>query len=389
MKFLKSVYRDDGVIMSENIPLFKINSDDRDVEAVTRVIRRGSYWAQGPEIQEFEGKVAEYIGRKHAVAFNSGTSAQFADLLAYQIEGKDVIVPSFTFISTVNTIILAGGNPVFADIEMETMGLDVEDVRKRLTHDTCAIVLVHFAGSPARDTRSLRDLALEKGIALIEDAAESFGASLDEEMIGTFGDSAMFSFCQNKVITTGEGGMILTDDDSHAKKLKLVRSHGREESRGDEYYSSTRAARYVDLGHNMRISTMLAALGLSQLDKVKDNIRRRQEIGRSYNEGLGNITEITVPSLAPGREHVFQLYSILLDSHDHRKLLKEHLDEHDIAAKIYFDPVHLEEVYKEIDTDLPVTLNISDRILSLPIYPTMKDEEVQTVLNTVKSFFKG
>jgi perosamine synthetase len=261
------------------IPLFKIHYDEDDIKAVSDIIKRGSYWAIGPEIEEFENKLAKYIGKKYAVVFNSGTSALHALLLTYNIKEEDeIIVPSFTFISTANTPLFVNAKPVFAEIEDQTYGLDIDDVKNKITEKTKAIILVHYAGQPARDTEELRELAQRHNLILIEDAAESLGARIGEKKVGTFGDAAMFSFCQNKIITTGEGGVILTDSREIADKLKLIRSHGRA-GKGN-YFSSSEKPSYVALGYNFRMPTMLASLGIYHLNKLDKILEMRRNIAK-------------------------------------------------------------------------------------------------------------
>ncbi|KDE54370.1 DegT/DnrJ/EryC1/StrS aminotransferase family protein, partial [Methanoculleus sp. MH98A] len=197
--------------MTWKIPLFKMYWDEDDVSAVSEAIRSGMNWAVGPNVSKFEEEIANYIGTKYCLTFNSGTSAIHAALLAHGVApGDEVIVPSFTFIATANTPQFVGAKPVFADIEETTFGLDPEDVVERITPKTRAIMPVHYGGCPCR-IQELREIADDHDLLLIEDAAEAFGASIRGRKVGTFGDSAMMSFCQNKVITTGEGGAIVTD----------------------------------------------------------------------------------------------------------------------------------------------------------------------------------
>ena len=217
------------------IPLFKIYWDNDDVEAIEQVIKRGSSWACGSEIEEFEKAITDYIGAKYCVTFNSGTSALHAAMLAYGIgPGDEVVVPSFTFIATANAPLFVGAKPVFADVDEETLGLNPQDVKRKITPKTKAIIAVHYGGCPCK-IEELRKIADAHKIILIEDAAEAMGAKVSGKMVGTIGHSAILSFCQNKVITTGEGGAVITDDEETYEKLKLleklkrVRSHGREE----------------------------------------------------------------------------------------------------------------------------------------------------------------
>ncbi len=213
--------------MDWKIPLFKIYWDEEDVKMATKSIQRGMFWAIGPNIERFENMLAEYTGRKYAVAFNSGTSALHAALLAYGIgEGDEVIVPSFTFIATANAPLFVGAKPVFADIEEKTFGLDLEDVLRKITPRTKAIIPVHYGGGACR-VEELSEIAREHNLLLIEDAAESLGATVGGKKVGRFGNCAILSFCANKVITTGEGGAAVTDSAETAEKLRLIRSHGR------------------------------------------------------------------------------------------------------------------------------------------------------------------
>ena len=255
------------------IPLFKIYWDEEDIEMVNNVIKRGAYWTTGPTTEEFEKMISEYVGSKYGVVFNSGTSALHSILLAYGIkEGDEVIVPSFTFISTANAPLFVGAKPIFADIEEKTFGLDPESVKEKITKKTKAIIPIHYGGGPCL-IRDLKAIAEDHNLILIEDVAESFGAKIKERNVGTFGDSAMFSFCQNKIITTGEGGAITTDSREIYEKLKLIRSHGRREN--SNYFTTSEYADYLTLGYNFRISDITAALGISQIRKIDEIIEMR------------------------------------------------------------------------------------------------------------------
>jgi len=261
--------------MGWKVPLYKIYWDDEDVKNVTETIKLGMFWAIGPNIKKFEEMVADYIGTKYALAFNSGTSALHAILFAYGIgEGDEVIVPSFTFIATANSVLFVGAKPVFADIEEKTCGLDPEDVKKRVSHKTKAIIPIHYGGLPCQ-VRELKEIAEDHGLLLMEDAAESIGASIYGRKVGSFGDTSMLSFCGNKVITTGEGGIVLTDSQEVDEKLKLLRSHGRLET--ENYFSSAKVMDYVTLGFNWRMSNITAALGVSQMKKLSEAIEMRRK----------------------------------------------------------------------------------------------------------------
>ena len=376
--------------MTWKIPLFKTYWDEEDIRSVTSVIKRGSYWATGPEIQAFENKIAEYVGTKYAVTFNSGTSALHALLLAYDIKhGEEIIVPSFTFMATANAPLFVGAKPVFAEIEDRIYGLDPEDVKERITAKTKAIMPIHYGGCPCL-IRELKGIAEDHKLLLIEDAAESLGAKIKDNKVGTFGDSAMLSFCQNKIITTGEGGAIVTDSKEIYEKIKLIRSHGRLETQ--DYFTSTGYMDYVTLGYNFRMPTMIAALGVSQIKKIDKVIEMRRERAEYMTEKLSKIKEITLPIPPPDYFHVYQMYAIRINENLRDDLMK-YLSERGIMTKVYFPPVHLTHFYRTkfgYDRgELPITEEISDQVLSLPLYPTLTEKEIDYITEKIDNFLEG
>ena len=376
--------------MTWKLPLFKTYWDEEDLKNVTKVIKRGSYWATGSEIKEFEKKIAEYVGAKYAITFNSGTSALHALLLAYDLkQGDEVIVPSFTFIATANAPLFVGAKPVFAEIEDRTYGLDPEDVKKRITPKTKAIIPIHYGGCPCL-IRELKEIAEDRNLLLIEDAAESLGAKINDKKVGTFGDSAMFSFCQNKVISTGEGGAITTDSKEVYEKLKLIRSHGRLETQ--DYFSSTEYMDYITLGYNFRMPTMNAALGLSQLKKIDKVIKMRRDKAEYMTKKLSRIKEITLPTAPPDYFHVYQMYTIRIDgTRQIKDRLIQYLGDKGISTKVYFEPVHLSYFYKNKfgfkRGDLPVTERLSDQVLTFHTHPLLKNEEIDYISEEIDKFF--
>jgi perosamine synthetase len=374
--------------MTPNIPLFKIYSDDQDVEAIKKVITSGMNWAIGSEVSTFEQKIAEYIGASHCAVFNSGTSALHAIMLAYDVQNNDeVIVPSLTFIATANAPLFVQGKPIFADIEEKTLGLDPEDVKEKITSKTKIIMPVHYGGCPAQ-IRALQEIAADHNLRLIEDAAESFGAKIGDKMTGSFGHSGMLSFCQNKIITTGEGGAIVTDSKEIYEQLLLVRSHGRKDDKS--YFTDPFSSNYVKLGYNLRLSNIMAALGISQIEKVEKIIKKRLKVANNYIEGLKGIEELILPTKSTNERHVFQLFSIRVKN-GFRDELIDFLRTNGISSKVYFPPIHSTYFYKEqmeYKVHLPVTEKISKEILSIPIYPTMTGEEQKYVIKKIHEFFE-
>lgn len=375
--------------MAWNIPLFKIYSDENDIRYVTNVLKRSSYWTSGPEIRGFEDKISEYVGTKYAITFNSGTSATHALLLAYGIkEGDEVIVPSFSFISTANAPLFVGAKPVFADIEEKTSGLDPEDLKEKITPKCKAIMPIHYAGCPCL-IEEIKEIAEDHNLLLFEDAAESFGAKLSGKMTGTFGDAGILSFCQNKVITTGEGGALVTDSGELYEKLKLIRSHGRLET-GD-YFSSAENMEYVSLGYNFRLSSLSAALGISQLKKAGEIISMRRKNSAYMNEKLSHLNGVTIPDLGDEFYHVYQLYSIRVNENIRDSLIN-HLVENGISSKIYFSPIHLTSFYKKTfgytNGQLPVTENVSRETLTLPMFPELSKSEMDYIVETISNYIE-
>jgi dTDP-4-amino-4,6-dideoxygalactose transaminase len=300
-------------------------------------------------------------------------------------KNDEVIVPSFTFIATANAPLFVGAKPVFADIDDATYGLDPEDVNERISKKTKAIMPIHYGGCPCR-IRELREIADDNNLLLIEDAAESFGAKVQDQMTGSFGESAMLSFCQNKIITTGEGGAIVTDSRDIYEKLKLIRSHGRLETA--DYFSTTATMDYITLGYNFRISSITAALGRSQLRKVEKIISQRRSDSHYYVQHLQSLMqEIHIPQAPEGYFSVCQLFSILAKQRDG---LMKYLADKGIMTKIYFSPVHKTQFYQKTlgyTCTLPITEKISNNIISLPFYPGITKDEMQRVVDTIRSFY--
>lgn len=379
--------------MKWKIPLFKMYWDTQDITAVTKVIKRASYWTMGPEIQTLEDAIAGFLGKKQGISFNSGTSALHALLLAYDIKnGDEVIVPSFTFIATANVVVLTGATPVFADIEPKSYALDPEDVKEKITNKTKAILPIHYGGSPCKEIKALTEIAKDHHLLFIEDACESLGAEIHSQKVGTFSDAAVFSFCQNKVITAGEGGLAVTDSTMVAEKLRLIRSHGRIESK-QGYFSSTQDLDYILAGYNYRLPSINAALVLSQFKKFKKIIKMRREKAAYYTKKLSTLSSIQTPTETAGEHHVYQLYTIELPNKKIRDGLQQHLTKAGIMTKIYFEPIHLKKFYtKEFNykkNDLPLTEAISEKVLTLPLYPTITKREMDYVVSTIRKWCKN
>ena len=374
------------------IPLYKIYWDEEDVNGVVETIKRGMFWAIGPNVEKFEEIVADYVGAKYAVAFNSGTSALHAILLAYDIkEGDEVIVPSFTFIATANCVLFVRATPVFAEIEEKTCGLNPEDVKERISSKTKAIMPIHYGGLPCQ-IRELKEVADDYNLLLIEDAAESLGAHINGKKVGSFGHAGMISFCGNKVITTGEGGIITTDSKDICERLKLIRSHGRQEI--EDYFTSTKTMDYVTLGYNWRMSNITATVGISQVKKLDKVVEMRRRNAAHMTEKISKIDGIEPPNPPKGYFHIYQMYTIKISrGREIRDGLKNYLAEKGVMTKMYFPPVHLTRFYRKKfgfkGGELPVTEKLSKQVLTLPMYPTLTTSEMDYIIENTRNFMEN
>jgi dTDP-4-amino-4,6-dideoxygalactose transaminase len=373
------------------IPLYKAFTDANDVRRVASVVRRGMNWAIGPEVAEFEREVASYVGRKHAVSFNSGTSALHATMMALKVkQGDEVVVPSFTFIATANAALFVGASPVFADIERVTYGLDPESVGKVITRKTRAVVPTHIGGIVCRYAGELERLGRERKLLVVEDACEALGATAKGRKGGTYGDASVLSFCANKLISTGEGGMVLTDRKDVYERLKLVASHGRSDK--VPYFTSSFPPDYVQLGYNWRVSSMTAALGISQMRKLDRAIQLRRQVARALTSRFSRMDGIEPPGEPQGYLHTYQMYTVKVRAgRSVRDGLNGHLSSRGITSKVYFDPIHRSRFYKGILRGriprLPVTDWVSARVLTIPVYPRMSRKEVDYVADSVEEYF--
>ena len=322
------------------------------------------------------------------MTFNSGTSAGHAALLALNINSGDVLVPSFTFIATANWPLMVNAKPKFVDIDEKRFGMDPQSLDKKISKNTKAIIPIHYGGLPC-EINELKKISLNKNIPLIEDCAEALGTKINGKSVGTYGKISIFSFAPNKILTTGEGGAICTNSKNLFEKLKLIRSHGRELN--NNYFKTNQQANYTSIGYNWRMSSITAALGNSQFNKIDKILRLRKKYARIYDQQFKKIEQITTPFVSDNEEHVYQLYTIRLENQKIRNKLQQYLTKKRIMTKIFFDPIHLSNFYKKLGYEknqLPVTQKISKTILSLPIFPGLKKEEISYVYNSVKEFFE-
>lgn len=371
------------------IPLYKAYVEKDDFSNIKKIIERKMYWAIGPEIEKFEKDLSHFCGVKYSVTFNSGTSALHASLLALKIlRGSEILVPSFTFISTANAPLMINSVPKFVDIEKERLGMDPLEINSSISKKTSAVIPIHFAGLPCKIDK-IKEITDDSKLFLIEDAAEALGSRIKNRLVGTFGDLAIFSFAGNKVLTTGEGGAVITNSKKYYERLKLIRSHGRKEIQN--YFSSSDKPNYIDMGYNWRVSSITAGLGITQLKKIKKIINLRRKHAKYYSKQLNNLQDVETIPEPKEIFHTYQFYSILLPNSKIRSQLISFLTKQGIMSKVFFYPVHKTPFYKKFKVakskKLSITETISEKILSLPMYPDLRKEEINFVCNSIKSYF--
>ena len=363
--------------------------DDDDIASVIEVLK--SDWiTQGPKVAEFERKVAEYCGAKYGVAVSSGTAALHAACAVAGISnGDEAITTPITFAATANAVVYCGGKPVFADIREDTLNIDVQEIERRLSPQTKAILPLDFAGHPA-DLDEIRAIAKERKLIVIEDASHALGAEYRGRKIGGLSDMAVLSFHPVKHITTGEGGMVLTNSEDYYEKLRVFRHHGiiKNQStlrnKGPWYYE------IPGLGYNFRLTDFQCALGISQLKKLDGFIQRRREIAARYNDAFTEIEEIMTPTEGMDTKSAYHIYVIQLRTEMlrvGRKEVFEALRAENIGVNVHYMPLHLHPFYqKEFGYrkgDYPKAERYYERAVTLPIFPKMSDEDVQDVIEAV------
>ncbi|MFX1282096.1 MAG: UDP-4-amino-4,6-dideoxy-N-acetyl-beta-L-altrosamine transaminase [Promethearchaeota archaeon] len=371
------------------IPYGKQWLDEDDISAVVEVLR-GDWITQGPMIERFEKEIANYIGVRHAVAFNSGTAALHGAMFAAGLSvGDSLITTPITFVATSNSLIYLGGKPTFVDIDMNTYCMDLEKIKPRITENSKVVVPVDFAGYPV-DLKRLREITDDYNLIIIEDAAHALGAKRYGKMVGKEADMTMFSFHPVKHITTGEGGIILTDNSDYYDKLRIFRNHGitkdpkklKNKDEGPWYYEMQ------DLGYNFRITDIQCALGLSQLKKLDNFLSRRNEIASKYNRMFRDLTSLKTPPHPPypNSLHAYHIYPLLVYGIPRRSLFNK-LKQDGIRCQVHYIPVHWQPFYKNNfgfkQRDFPVAENFYNHEITIPLYPQMTDDEIEFVINRI------
>jgi perosamine synthetase len=374
--------------MRMQVPLTRLMFGEEEERAVVNVLRSG-WIVQGPKVAEFERLVAEYVGVQEAVATSSCTTALHLALVLVGIgRGDEVIVPSFTFIATANAVCYTGATPVFIDIDPQTYNLNADAIEAAVTPRTKAIMPVHQIGLAA-DIDRIAAVANRHGLAIIEDAAPALGATYKGKRVGGLGNATCLSFHPRKVITAGEGGMILTDDRAFASRARVLRTHGMSLSDLQRHHATSVAfEEYHDLGYNYRLSDLHAAVGIEQMKKLDFMLMRRKEIAARYDEAFADLDCIQLPFSSYDQPHSYQSYIIQLrlQAPVTREQLMQQLLEAGIATRRGVMAIHLESYYRRRfpQVKLPVTEVAAQRTLLLPIYATMTDGEQEYVIDHLR-----
>jgi len=361
--------------------------DEDDIAAVVEVLS-GDWITQGPKVGEFEKKVAEYCGVKYAVAVANGTAALHAACTVAGITGGDeAITTPITFAATANAVVFCGGKPVFADISKDTLNIDPDKIREKISPRTRTILPVDFAGHPG-DLDEITSIARERGLVVIEDAAHALGAEYKGRKIGCLSDMTILSFHPVKSITTGEGGMIVTDNEDFYKKLRVFRHHGivkDNAGKGSWHYD------IYDPGYNLRITDFQCALGISQMNKLDSFITRRREIAAKYNQAFADIDEIITPAESKNVKAAYHIYVIRLRIEMlkvGRKEVFEALRAENIGVNVHYMPLHLHPFYQQRfgyrQGDYPNAERYYEQAITLPLFPKMSDGDIADVVQAVK-----
>jgi dTDP-4-amino-4,6-dideoxygalactose transaminase len=370
--------------MEWRVPLADLDFDEREEQAVLSILR--SRWlTMGAVTQEFEREFADFVGVKHALAVSNATEALHLANLSLGIgPGDEVILPSLTFVASANSVLYTGASPRFVDIcSQDELNISPEEIEKAINSRTKAILVVHYGGYPCRMPEIL-EIASQHGLAVIEDAAHAPGARLQGRSLGTWGDVGCFSFFSNKNLSTGEGGMVVTDRDDLAQKIRILRSHGMTSLTWDRHQGHAYSYDVVELGYNYRIDEIRSAIGRVQLEKLLENNARRKEITLTYwktLEGKG----YTLPFKDSPGEPSYHILPILLPDRMNRKDFIDYLRSEGIQTSIHYPPIHRFQYHRShlSEVKLPVTEFVAEHEVTLPLYPTMEPGQVDRVVSAV------
>jgi perosamine synthetase len=363
------------------LPVYEPLLTGKELEYVSDCIQSGWISSLGKYIAEFENLFARFCGTRHAVAVSNGTTALHLALASLGIgAGDEVIVPTLTFVATANAVRYTGAEPVFVDSELQTWNIDPACIAERITPRTKAIIPVHIYGHPA-NMQPILDLADQHNIFVIEDAAEAHGAEIQGKRVGSMGRVNAFSFYGNKIITTGEGGMLTTDDNALNERMRFLRDHA---------MSTEKRYWHTEMGYNYRITNLQAAVGVAQMERIEEFIQRKRWIAQEYNEGLKGVPGIILPPEAAWAKSVYWMYSVLFTDEFpvSRDEVSVQLKKQGIDSRRFFYPIHVMPPYHQ-DLDMPNAVFLSQHGINLPSSVTLSAEDIQRVVAAIKGLAQG
>lgn len=368
-----------------SIPVFRPCFDEEEVDAVREVLMSG-WVGPGTKVETLEKNFAEYVGTRFALSMNSCSSALFAAMRVIGVEGREVVTTSQTFVSTNHAILQNDGIPVFADIESDTLNIDPKSIAERVTDKTAAIVVVHHGGHPC-DMDPIMEIADARGIPVVEDAAHAAGTRYNGRMAGSLGTIGCFSFHALKNMSTGDGGMLTTDDEQIAERIKNMRWMGISRSTYDRFRRNGRQRAWEydvdEVGYKFHMNDLNAAIGIVQLAKLESTNAARREVAVQYREAFKDLDWVELLEEKPYAQSANHAFVALVEDRDR---LIEHLGEKGIDAGVHYRPNHLYSVYAPYRRELPVTEARWTRMVTLPMYPAMSNDDVQQVIEAVRSF---
>lgn len=368
------------------IPYGRQAVDEDDIAAVAEVLR-SDWLTTGPAVARFEQGVSDFTGAAFGVAVASGTAALHAAMAVLDIQpGDEVLVPALTFIATANCVVYQGGTVVFVDVLPESLLLDPADVKRKITPRTKAVIAMDYAGQPC-DYKALRNITKEHGLALVADSCHALGGRYGSQRVGTLADLTVFSFHPLKHITTGEGGMLVTDTEGYAEAARSFRNHGIILDHHQRHSQSTFRYDMQELGYNFRISDIHCALGLSQLGKLSAWLKRRQEMACLYDALCADLLGVFPLHCRDSTGHAYHLYVVRLDGGIDRQAVFQYMRHNQIGVNVHYQPVYQHGYYRSLgyaDGLCPVAEEAYDRILSLPMYIGLTDEQIRRVVMTLR-----
>lgn len=375
-------------MQSMNIPILRLPYTDEDIEfikdGIVEVLLSG-YLTMGKKVAQFEKAFAEFIGTRHAIGTNSGTSSLEIVMRAIGVEGATVVIPSNTFMATATAVTHAGARIIFTDCQEENLQMDPADLQRKIQPDTRGVILVHIGGMISPNIDEIKRICDENSLFLLEDAAHAHGATIDGRMAGSLGIGGSFSFYPTKVMTTGEGGMVTTDDEEIYRRCLVLRDHGK---------TNPELNVHEEFGYNWRFSEFHALLGLQQMKRIESSLEERRRIAMMYDEKLGNLPKIKRLQIPPNIRSSYYKYIVFLDEHIERDELKTEMKDRygiHLPGEVYSQPLHTQPVFRKhswaVANDpgdsFPQTEYVCEHHLCLPLYLGLTEKEIDYVVDSL------